>query len=39
MITLLSGADAAGILILIVIWAAFITLLGVWVGRRISRRK
>jgi hypothetical protein len=36
---LLTGADAVGILILIIIWASFVTLLGVWVGRMISRRK
>lgn len=39
MTPLLSGADAVGILIILVLWAAFVTLLGVWLGRKISRRK
>lgn len=39
MTALLTPADAIGILIIIVLWAAFVTLLGVWLGRKISRRK
>lgn len=39
MTALLTGADAVGILILIGIWSCFLTLLGVWVGRTITRRR
>ena len=35
----MSTADAVGILILIGIWTAFLTLFGVWLGARISRRR
>jgi len=39
MTPLLTTGDAVGILIIIVFWAAFVTLLGIAIGRRISRRK
>lgn len=39
MTALLTPADAIGILIIIILWTAFVTLLGVWLGRKISRRK
>lgn len=35
----MSTADAVGILFLIVIWVAFVTLVGVWVGHLITRRR
>jgi hypothetical protein len=34
----MTTADAVGILIVIILWSAFVTLLGVWLGRFISRR-
>jgi hypothetical protein len=36
---LLTTGNAVGILIIIVLWATFVTLLGVAIGRKISRRK
>lgn len=39
MTPLLTTGDAVGILIIIVLWVGLVTLFGVWVGRRISRRK
>lgn len=36
---LLSDADVVGILFLIIMWGALVTLLGVWLGARISRRR
>ena len=39
MTPLLTDADAVGILVLIVLWVSFLTLFGVWLGARISRRR
>lgn len=38
MIPGLTEADAVGILILIGLWTALLTLFGIWLGGRISRR-
>lgn len=34
----MNGADVVGILILIVLWLALVTWLGIWVGVMITRR-
>jgi hypothetical protein len=39
MITLMSGGTAVGVLLIVAAWVVFITLLGVAIGARISRRR